>query len=88
MTDTAVQYWVVGWFKNDLKGHCAKFVVHLNPLLLTLFVNSQGFYTYDTIIYCCGGTLAQSLEEWRSAFCIVESELPDLQLVLNAQKLN
>lgn len=51
----------------------------LGPLLFTINVDNLGQNVPD-VIYCCGATLAQSLEYLQSIFGIVESRLFDLKL--------
>uniref|UniRef100_A0A3B4Z3D2 Reverse transcriptase domain-containing protein n=1 Tax=Stegastes partitus TaxID=144197 RepID=A0A3B4Z3D2_9TELE len=67
----------------------------LGPLLFTIYVNNLGhniphtqlhFYADDTVIYCRGATLAQSLKYLQAAFDTVQLRLIGLKLVLNASK--
>ena len=67
----------------------------LGPILFTIYVDELGqnipnvkfhFYADDTVIYCCGSTLIQALGYLQTAFNLVESQLIDLKLVLNAAK--
>ena len=44
------------------------------------------FYADDTVIYCCGSTLAEALRYLQTAFNHVERQLIDLKLVLNVSK--
>jgi len=44
------------------------------------------FYADDTVIYCCGSTLAEALGYLHIAFNLMERQLIDLKLVLNVSK--
>lgn len=67
----------------------------LGPLLFTIYINNVGrnvpnaffhFYADDTIIYCCAATLQKALDELQTAFTMVQAQLYQLKLVLNADK--
>ena len=47
---------------------------------------SVHLYADDTIIYCCASTVALVFEHLRSAFDIIQTQLLNLRLVLNADK--
>ena len=67
----------------------------LGPILFVIYVNTLGrnipnaklhFYADDTVIYCSGSTLAEALGNLQIAFNLVERQLIELRLVLNAAK--
>ena len=67
----------------------------LGPILFVIYVNTLGsnvpnakfhFYADDTVIYCCGTTLAEALGNLQIAFNLVENQLIELRPVLNAAK--
>lgn len=67
----------------------------LGPLLFSVYINSLGqnvpdacfhFYAGDTVIYCCVSTPAQAFKNLQRAFGLVQDQLSQLQLVLNADK--
>ena len=67
----------------------------LGPLLFALYINNVGrgvpkasfhFYADDTIIYCCCKSISKAFEALQSAFNMVQAQLQQLKLVLNADK--
>ena len=67
----------------------------LGPILFVIYVNTLGrnipnakfhFYADDTVIYCSGSTLAKALGNFQFAFNLVESQLIEWRLVVNAAK--
>lgn len=67
----------------------------LGPLLFIIYINSLNnnvlnanlhFYADDTVIYCSASTPKQALCQVQNAFNIVQSNMCDLKLVLNAAK--
>lgn len=67
----------------------------LGPLLFTIYINNLGqnvsdanfhFYADDTVIYCCAVSLEKAIENLINAFTVVQNNLLQLKLILNADK--